>query len=342
MKRVPLFLSFLMPLAAQYLVDTATVDGIEVVKLKDPSRKMEVTIVPSMGNNSVSFTVAGKEYFWSPEMTLAEWKAKPGMRGNPFLAPWANRIGGWAYWANGKKYLLNRELGNVRADQNQNPIHGMLTYASDWQVVEKSTGDGAFVRSRLQFSKWPDRMAQFPFAHTIDMTYRLKDGKLEVETAIQNYAAAPMPVAIGYHPYFQLPGVPRDEWTVKIPARDHLELSAQLIPNGGKLPMPSPNPFPLKGNLLDDVFTGLERGDDGNSTFVIAGGAERLSIVMGPKFTVGVVYSPKTSTFICIEPMSAITDAFNRHHEGAFAELQSIPPGGAWKESYWIVPGGVK
>jgi hypothetical protein len=31
-----------------------------------------------------------------------------------------------------------------------------------------------------------------------------------------------------------------------------------------------------------------------------------------------------------------VTNAFNLAHAGAYKELQSIPPGGRWKESYWI------
>jgi aldose 1-epimerase len=38
--------------------------------------------------------------------------------------------------------------------------------------------------------------------------------------------------------------------------------------------------------------------------------------------------------------MSAITDAFNLAHAGVYGELQSIPPGGRWRESFWIVPSG--
>ena len=40
-------------------------------------------------------------------------------------------------------------------------------------------------------------MAQFPFAHTIEMTYRLEDGALEVATAVTNQSAGPMSVAFG-------------------------------------------------------------------------------------------------------------------------------------------------
>ena len=40
-------------------------------------------------------------------------------------------------------------------------------------------------------------MKQWPFAHTIDVTYRLQDGTLEVLTKVTNNAAEPMPVSLG-------------------------------------------------------------------------------------------------------------------------------------------------
>jgi aldose 1-epimerase len=43
-------------------------------------------------------------------------------------------------------------------------------------------------------------MAQFPFAHTIEMTYRLKDGTLEVLTKLNNLSTEPMPIALGLPP----------------------------------------------------------------------------------------------------------------------------------------------
>ena len=45
-------------------------------------------------------------------------------------------------------------------------------------------------------------MKQWPFAHTIEMTYRLTNGQLEVATEIVNLSSEAMPVAIGFHPCF--------------------------------------------------------------------------------------------------------------------------------------------
>jgi len=44
--------------------------------------------------------------------------------------------------------------------------------------------------------------------------------------------------------------------------------------------------------------------------------------------------------FICFEPMAGITDAMNLAQKGLYHELQSIPAGGTWQESFWIRPRG--
>jgi hypothetical protein len=36
--------------------------------------------------------------------------------------------------------------------------------------------------------------------------------------------------------------------------------------------------------------------------------------------------------------MAAITNALNLAQKGLYKELQSVPPGGTWRESFWISP----
>jgi aldose 1-epimerase len=55
---------------------------------------------------------------------------------------------------------------------------------------------------------------------------------------------------------------------------------------------------------------------------------------------VAVVYAPRGRDFLCFEPMAAITNAFNLDHSGVYRELESIPAGGTWRESFWIGPSG--
>jgi len=326
-----------MMTAAQYSVERVPVDGIEVVRLTDTEHKTQVSIVPSVGNIAYDMKVNGKSILYFPYASLRDFRANPGLCGVPFLAPWANRLDQMAFFANGKKYAFNPDLHNVKPDGNGLPIHGLISFSNLWEVVEaKADGADAHVTSRLEFWKHPDLMAQFPFAHVIEMTYRLRGGELEVETVLRNLSAEPMPVSIGFHPYFQLDDAPRDQWKAHLPAREHVALSKILTPTGERKKMDMPDPFPLAGAQLDDVFTGLEP----NAEFSVQGAREKISVIYGAKFPVAVVYAPAGKSFICFEPMAGLTNAMNLHHEGKYPELQIVKPGAEWRGSFHIRPSG--
>jgi aldose 1-epimerase len=323
--------------SSNYLSRQVKVDGIDVVQLVDSTHSTQLSLAPSIGNMAYEWLVRNRNFLYFPFTSPAELQRAPKLCGVPFLGPWANRIAGDAYWANGKHYLLNPELGNLRRDGNQYPIHGLLNFSSAWKLVESKADDtAAWSTSRLEFWKYPDLMAQFPFPHTLEMTHRVRNGAVEVITAIQNHGLDPMPVAIGFHPYFQLHEVHRDAWHVQLAAREHLTLDAKLIPTGERKPLEFANPHALATGQLDDVFGNLIRDPDGLARFRVEGGSERITVAYGPKYTVAVVYAPKGQDFICFEPMSAVTNAFNLAHDGVYKELQSIAPGATWKESFWL------
>jgi len=332
-----------MSSAANYTATRATAEGVEIVRLADAARKTEVSIAPSFGNNAYEMKVDGQNLLWAPAAGLAEWKAKPALGGVPFLWPWANRIDPDAFWANGKRYALDVGLGNLRRDPNQLAIHGLLAFSPLWEVTALAADEtSARVTSRLEFWKHPDLMAQFPFAHTVEMTYRLAGGTLEVETVVRNLSTAPIPVALGFHPYFQVPGVPRAECRAHVAARTRVLLSEKLVPTGERRPAALADPAPLATTRLDDVFTDLVRGPDGKAVFWVEGRGRRITVSYGPKYPVAVVYAPPGREFICFEPMAAVTNAFNLAHEGKYPELQSIAPGAEWRESFWVSAEGIR
>jgi aldose 1-epimerase len=319
----------------------------EVVRLEDAKTQTLVSVMPSHGNSAFEMTVKGKKVLRFPFSSVEEYKGGRGMSGIPFLAPWANRLDELAFYANGKKFSFNLELGNVRAGQNNHPMHGFLTAATQWKVLEaKSDNNAAWITNQLDFFRQPEWMAQFPFAHTIEMSYRLSAGSLEVRVRLNNLSAAPMPVAIGFHPYFQVNDAPRDEWTFGIAARTEWLLSKDNIPTGEVRPieqfLPKPQGGTLKGLSLDHVFGDLIRDGAGRATMWVQGKSERVEVVFGPKYKAVVVYSPggPDRDFICFEPMAGITDALNLAHRGIYKELQYIPPGESWTESFWVRPSG--
>ena len=67
--------------------------------------------------------------------------------------------------------------------------------------------------------------------------------------------------------------------------------------------------------------------------------------MIGPNYRAVVIWAPAEGggsqrNFICFEPMAGITNALNLAHRGLYKELQSIPPGQTWQESFWIRPSG--
>jgi aldose 1-epimerase len=310
-------------------------DG-DIVQLTDTATDTRVSIAPSIGNIAFRMIVKGHDILRWPHADMAAFKTNPNMTGVPFMGPWINRLDEQAFYANGKRYPFDMTLGNVRGDI---PIHGFLTSTSEWRVVSVDAGSsGATVTSRLEFFRQPSWMKQWPFAHTIEMTYRLSDGTLEVETMIANMSAEPMPVSIGFHPYFQLTDSPRDEWTISVGARTHWKLMPSKLPTGETEPIGAPftGGVPLRDHDIDDDFSDLVRDARGRATMTVNGTSQRLDVMFGPNYRAAVVWAPKGREFICFEPMAAMTNALNLTQKGLYKELQSIPPGGTWRESFWI------
>ena len=355
----------------------------DIVQLRDTRTDTTVSVMTSV-SNAYEMVVKGQNIIRIPFATVDDFRARPGLNGIPLLAPFANRLDEQAFYANGKKYNFDMELGNVRGAI---PIHGYLSGAKDWKLVEaKADGKSAWVTSKLDFYRNPQWMKQFPFAHTLEITYRLADGVLEVKTRIENLSFEPMPVAIGFHPYFQLTDSTREDWVLSIGAKTHWLLAENKIPTGETEPadkfFANRKAAALKDLDLDHVFGDLERDAQGRAVMSVKGKTQQLDVLLGPNYRSIVLYSPNpanarggggagrgagrggqpatppaapaaptmpltgaketvaTRGFIAIEPMVGITDSMNLAHKGLYKELQSIPPGGRWEESFWLRPSG--
>jgi len=346
-------LAIAQPAAAQRY--SAVRDG-EFVVLTDRQADTVVRVVPSVGNIAVEMRVAGHNVLRYQRKSLEEFRAQPGQTGIPFMGPWIGRLDEQAFYANGRRHPFDMTLGNVRGEV---PIHGFLTATDKWRVTAvAATPDAALVSSRLEVYKRPEWMRQWPYAHTVEITYRLSGGVLEVITTVANLSEEPMPVSVGFHPYFQLTDSLRDEWQVSVGAKTRWKLDARKLPTGQTEPTEVLLPGPrvgLRDYSLDEVFSDLVRDADGRSTTTVWGKGQRLDVVLGPRYRSVVVWAPNPSgkgrggqgdsppaerNFICIEPMAGIGNAINLAHRGVYKELQSIAPGGTWRESFWIRPSG--
>jgi aldose 1-epimerase len=406
-----LALALAAPAAAQQY--TAKQTG-NLVELRDTKADMYVPVVTTIGR-AWKIQVKGKDLVRVSGATPEAFEAGPGLSGMPPLYPFANRLDQTAFYANGQKYNFDVELGNVRGPI---PGTGFVGGYKGWKLVEaKADKDAAWVTVKLDFYRNPTFMKQWPFAHTVTVTYRVSNGTLEVRTRLDNLSEQPMPAVIGYHPIYELPDGTRDDWTVSLGAKTHWIEIPQRLPTGETQPIDNffetdHHAIPLKNYaLIDDVFTDLERDANGRATMKLMGGGKELIVMLGPKFKTvlawstplsaggfggggggrgggragggggraggqgaqapapaasgpfpvdpaqGVKVAPKAVAaaapaappapgapvnrgFIAFEPMIAITNALNLAQQGVYKELQSVPPGGSWEESFWITTKG--
>ena len=330
-----------------FSVEKRTVEGHAVYCLIDGRRNMEFSIVPDIGNWGYQFKVNGKDVLMPPDSLEHHLRNRALGRGNPLMAPFANRIDRDHYFFENTKYLLNGELGNfLRDPQSRYPIHGLLAFDQRWEVIKAQASDsaGAVITSRLGFYKYPGLMAQFPFAHVHEVTYRLKGGKLECATKIMNLGRSAMPVHFGYHPYF-VPDGPREDWTLHVGGRSHWIVTPDLIPTGELEPAEAYLPgcagaLRLGSTFIDAGFTNFDRGKDGRAHFWVKGNAQKIEVIMDPQFTTAVLFAPLDKGFFCIEPQTGPTNAFNLRHEGKIETLNTLASGETFHASYWIVPTG--
>src|SRR5262245_13725205 len=140
-------------------------------------------------------------------------------------------------------------------------------------------------------------MKQFPFAHTVTMTYRVSEGTLEVRTRLDNLSTDTMPVVVGYHPIYQLPDGNRDDWTVSVDAKTHWIEIPQRLPTGETQPIENffgseRTQIQLKKYaLIDDVFSDLIRDANGRSTVKLMYNGKELHEILGPKYKTVLLWS---------------------------------------------------
>ena len=337
----------------------------DIVELQDTRAQVIVNVLTTAAN-AYQMTVKGEDVIRRTWTSIDDIRARMGLNGIPLLWPYANRLDEQAFYANGQKYTFDSGLGNT--GRGAIPIHGFLTGATAWKLVEtKADARSAWVTMKLDFFRVPNYMKQFPFAHTLTLTYRVEDGAMEVRTRIDSLCSEPMPVAIGFHPYFQLTDSDREDWRLSVAARTHWILDSNTLPTGETQPitkiLPDPANVAVKDVTLDDIFTDLERDARGLATMSLKGKAQQIDVVLGPKFKTILVLSrtggggrgraggaapaaapnpnaPPPRGTVAFEPMAGISNSMNLAQRGLYKELQSIEPGGSWEESFWVRPKG--
>ena len=248
------------------------------------------TWLPEHGMVGASLTHEGEELL-GQRGGLDAYLAKGSAFGIPLLAPWANRLGGLRYGQ------VEIDPDRVKRDASGLPKDGVMA-GRPWTV--EHAGERELVAA---FASSPEVLAVFPFPHRLRVRVALAPDALTVTTELTATGVVPVPVAFGWHPLFALPGVPRAELEVTVPARSELVLDAQGLPSGDERERRFAD-GPLGERTADDEYPGVA------GALVLRGGGRELRVAFGaPDYPVGHLWAPEGEAFVAWEPMTAQTNA---------------------------------
>ncbi len=249
-------------------------------------------------------------------------KAKGSTAGIPLLYPWANRLDSLHYLAAGCDVVLDPSSPLLHFDDHRLPIHGVPWGRLAWEIVEVNRTS---ILARLDWES-PSLLAVFPYPHRLQMDAALHPDALVLRTTVLASPQSRVPVSFGFHPYFGIPRLPRQQWRVELPAMRKLLLDERGIPTGSQEPF---GPLDsLLGNInFDDGFAVM----DARPAFSVSGAGHRITVTFLDGFPYAQVFAPKDKDFIAFEPMTAPTSALTSGRG-----LRLVEPGAEFQASFRI------
>jgi aldose 1-epimerase len=248
--------------------------------------------------------------------------AKGSTVGIPLLYPWANRLGSLRYHAGGRDVELDPSSRLLHFDDHGLPMHGVPWGQLVWEAVEVKRDS---IVARLEWER-PDLLAVFPYPHKLQMAATLVPDALTLQITVFAGAGTHLPVSFGFHPYFGIPQLPRQEWRVGLPVMRRLLLDARGIPNGGQEPF-GPIESALGEMNFDDGFAVTEA----RPVFSLSGAGRRITVTFLEGFPYAQVFAPANKDFIAFEPMTAPTGALTSGQG-----LRVVEPGLEFRASFRV------
>jgi aldose 1-epimerase len=208
------------------------------------------------------------------------------------------------YGIDGAVVTLTPGTGGVHTDPHGAPIHGTLAGNPDWTVTTQLE---ARLTAELDYAAHPGLLATFPFPHLLQLDITLEDRTLTVRTTVTATTGSRVPLCFGFHPYLQIPDVPRARWQIETPAMRFRPVNAWGIPTGEMEPHEATTEL-LGDKSFDDGYDEVEP----RSVFAVSAGGRRIEVHFDEGYPAAQIFAPGDEDVVCFEPMAAPTDALRR------------------------------
>lgn len=249
--------------------------GLETYALVDGDSRVE--IIPSRGALVTRMTVKGDEVLFLDERTLID--PTQNVRGGiPVLFPIAGKLPGDTYSSEGQSYSMAQ--------------HGFARRLP-WTVRQAEARQLV-----LGLTSSEQTLRQFPWRFDAQLTFSLEGPTLTLHCDVENQDTRPMPLHLGYQPYFHVSQAAKAEARVETNAtRAWDNRQGQDVPfTGWDFTAPE-----VDLHLLDHSRpnTTLRRGP----------GRRPVHLTWTPDFRKLIVWTLQGRDFVCVEPWTASAGA---------------------------------
>ncbi len=314
-----------------------------VYELINEETTVRAEVWPAWGFNCLRWQVNRGSAGWGDILFAApDWETNPvpTRSGHPILFPFPGRLKEGRFPFEGKSYQLP-----LNDSTKLHAIHG-FTPRNPWRVTDFDGGDEfAFITGQFRLSRdLPAQADQWPVDFSIDVTYRLYRDKLRVDAKVENRGAVPLPFGLGYHAYFQLPGVH------DVDIGGHLlqanvdqiwEADESNLPTGWRTDVDGELDFReahlIGSTTLDTVYTNITAKPSDYTNLVELAvlshpfADRRLRVLAEPAFRELVLFTPPHRQAVAIEPYTCSADAANLFERGIDSGWKVLKPHEEWE-----------
>ena len=348
-------------------------DAIQLARAPDPAATqpqfLRATLLPGRGMNVFQLTAEIPGHgevplLVAPPLDLATEMltgtgpdangALSATVGGAILVPWAGRLVG-KYAGTSPGLLQTIWLGQHLTFPASSPgsslsnLGLLLDRGADSQHVA-ATLDGQSVEAVFHPGTFSGNWTSTGAVHVL---VELSARSLDLSVAVQNTGTSPMPVGIGWLPYFALPSGNRAQATLSLPSNTRLETTRGTgVPTGRVLPVAGtalgftrPRGAPLGEAGVDDTFVHLVPGGATGNPFIdlrdTAWGYGLRPTPLTANIKALRVIAPADKPWVAIGPYTNVDDPLGPQWDKAESSgITTLQPGDSlqWKVRVEVFP----
>ena len=264
--------------------------------------------------------------------------------GGAILLPFANRIRGKVSpdgktittTVDGQAVTLPANWSGNEPGAEKHAIHGLMRSSQFHDVKIHNVADSSSVSAVLHAGNFD---GHWPSETDVRIDVALDHAEFKVTVTATNVGQQPLPIGIGWHPYFVIPGDDRQQARLHIPSQtravmnnydDTFTTGQRVSVIGTPYDFSLPDGKVLGSQYLDDNFSELAYNSKGQTISELIDPKAKYGlrlITLSPQIRSIQVYAPPTKNFVAIEPQFNLPDPYNKNWGNTNTGMVVLKPG---------------